>query len=60
MAEQQPWQWDEQTWRGHVARVRAGRSLRPLTWPGGARVAVALSFDSCTRRSSATAPAWPR
>ncbi|GAA3589022.1 polysaccharide deacetylase [Nonomuraea rosea] len=46
MTEQQPWQWDEQTWRRHVGRVRAGRSLRPATWPGGARVAVALSFDS--------------
>ncbi|MEU8357034.1 polysaccharide deacetylase [Nonomuraea sp. NPDC048882] len=46
MTGQQPWQWDEPTWRGHVERVRAGRSLRPRTWPGGARVAVALSFDS--------------
>ncbi|GAA2159838.1 polysaccharide deacetylase family protein [Actinomadura napierensis] len=45
MTEQQPWQWDEETWRGHVARVRAGRSLHPASWPGGARVAVALSFD---------------
>jgi peptidoglycan/xylan/chitin deacetylase (PgdA/CDA1 family) len=44
--DRQPWQWDEATWRGHVARVRAGRSLRPQRWPGGARVAVALSFDS--------------
>jgi peptidoglycan/xylan/chitin deacetylase (PgdA/CDA1 family) len=44
--EQQPWQWDESTWRGHVRRVRAGRSLAPAAWPGGARVAVALSFDS--------------
>ncbi|GAB3434425.1 polysaccharide deacetylase family protein [Flindersiella endophytica] len=41
----QPWQWDEPTWRGHVDRVRAGRSLAPPAWPGGARVAVALSFD---------------
>jgi peptidoglycan/xylan/chitin deacetylase (PgdA/CDA1 family) len=41
-----PWQWDEGTWRGHVERVRAGRSLVPESWPGGARVAVALSFDS--------------
>ncbi|WP_027928561.1 polysaccharide deacetylase family protein [Amycolatopsis thermoflava] len=41
-----PWQWDEPTWRGHVGRVRAGRPLRPSSWPGGARVAVALSFDS--------------
>ena len=44
--ETQPWHWDEPTWRGHVERVRAGRSLAPETWPGGARVAVALSFDS--------------
>ena len=40
-----PWQWDEATWRGHVGHVRAGRPLLP-GWPGGARVAVALSFDS--------------
>ncbi|GAB2777013.1 polysaccharide deacetylase family protein [Amycolatopsis magusensis] len=42
----QPWQWPEQTWRGHVEAVRAGRRLVPQTWPGGARAAVALSFDS--------------
>ena len=42
----QPWQWDEAVWRGHVEHVRAGRSLKPAAWPGGARVAVALSFDS--------------
>ena len=42
----QPWQWDEPTWRGKVEAVRAGRSLKPETWPGGARCAVALSFDS--------------
>jgi peptidoglycan/xylan/chitin deacetylase (PgdA/CDA1 family) len=41
-----PWQWPDPTWRGHVDRVRAGRSLAPASWPGGARVAVALSFDS--------------
>lgn len=41
-----PWQWDEATWRGHVEAVRAGRPLRPRAWPGGARAAVALSFDS--------------
>lgn len=40
-----PWQWEESTWRGHVERVRAGRSLAPRSWPGGAKVAVALSFD---------------
>ena len=44
--ETQPWQWDEPTWRGHVDRVRAGRGLAPDSWPGGKRVAVALSFDS--------------
>lgn len=46
---QQPWQWDEATWRGHVEKVRAGVSLlppQPDRWPGDARVAVALSFDS--------------
>jgi peptidoglycan/xylan/chitin deacetylase (PgdA/CDA1 family) len=42
----EPWQWDEPTWRGHVDRVRAGKRLVPGSWPGGARVAVALSFDS--------------
>jgi peptidoglycan/xylan/chitin deacetylase (PgdA/CDA1 family) len=39
------WRWDESIWRGHVQRVRAGRSLVPPAWPGNARVAVALSFD---------------
>lgn len=42
----EPWQWDEPTWRGHVDKVRAGASLTPERWPGDARVAVALSFDS--------------
>ncbi|SDF01190.1 Peptidoglycan/xylan/chitin deacetylase, PgdA/CDA1 family [Limimaricola pyoseonensis] len=41
-----PAEWDEPTWRGLVQRLRAGRSLRPASWPGGARCAVALSFDS--------------
>ncbi|MER6234715.1 polysaccharide deacetylase [Streptomyces clavifer] len=40
------WRWTEKTWRGHVDAVRAGRRLVPGRWPGGARVAVALSFDS--------------
>jgi peptidoglycan/xylan/chitin deacetylase (PgdA/CDA1 family) len=44
--ETEPWQWAEATWRGHVDHVRAGRSLKPAAWPGGAKVAVALSFDS--------------
>ncbi|WP_105430018.1 polysaccharide deacetylase [Neorhizobium sp. T6_25] len=42
----EPWEWDEATWRGKVNKVRAGRSLKPKTWKGGARCAVALSFDS--------------
>ena len=41
-----PWLWQEHEWRGIVDRVRAGRSLKPAQWHGGARVAVALSFDS--------------
>tara|TARA_A100001037_G_scaffold253245_1_gene237704 strand:- start:199 stop:1116 length:918 start_codon:yes stop_codon:yes gene_type:complete len=41
-----PWQWQEQHWRTIVEKVRAGRSLKPAAWPGGARAAVALSFDS--------------
>ena len=43
---QEPWQWPEEHWRKLVNQVRAGRSLRPKTWKGGARCAVALSFDS--------------
>ena len=42
----EPWQWPETRWRAIVDHVRAGRSLRPREWPGGARCAVALSFDS--------------
>jgi len=42
----EPWQWEEPEWRRRVGHVRAGRSLRPSSWPGGARCAVALSFDS--------------
>ncbi len=43
---QQPWQWPDAEWRRRVEQVRAGRSLKPATWPGGKRCAVALSFDS--------------
>ncbi|WP_174802609.1 polysaccharide deacetylase family protein [Martelella limonii] len=42
----EPFEWDEATWRGRVNQVRAGRNLLPAKWPGGARCAVALSFDS--------------
>lgn len=41
----QPWEWSEPEWRAIVGRVRAGRSYCPDRWPGGARCAVALSFD---------------
>ena len=57
---EEPWAWPESRWRGIVDQVRAGRSLKPATWPGGARVAVALSFDSdhetLTLRSGETSP----
>ena len=42
----QPWQWPEAHWRALVNQVRAGRSYRPPSWKGGARCAIALSFDS--------------
>jgi peptidoglycan/xylan/chitin deacetylase (PgdA/CDA1 family) len=40
------WGWAEPRWRGAVEKVRAGRSLHPARWKDGARVCVALSFDS--------------
>jgi peptidoglycan/xylan/chitin deacetylase (PgdA/CDA1 family) len=42
----EPWQWPEAQWRKLVNQVRAGRAYRPKAWKGGARCAVALSFDS--------------
>lgn len=42
----EPWQWSEEVWRRLVGQVRAGRRYRPQRWQGGARCAVALSFDS--------------
>jgi peptidoglycan/xylan/chitin deacetylase (PgdA/CDA1 family) len=47
----QPWQWPDQHWQQLVERVRAGRPLRPNAWSGGARCAVALSFD-CDHETS--------
>jgi peptidoglycan/xylan/chitin deacetylase (PgdA/CDA1 family) len=41
-----PWEWPEPQWRRVVGNARAGRSLRHHGWPGGARCAVALSFDA--------------
>ena len=41
----EPWNWSEEEVRAAVGQVRAGRDLNPEAWPGGARVAVLLSFD---------------
>jgi peptidoglycan/xylan/chitin deacetylase (PgdA/CDA1 family) len=40
-----PWNWSEDFVRSEVNHVRAGRDLNPDAWPGGARVAVLLSYD---------------
>jgi peptidoglycan/xylan/chitin deacetylase (PgdA/CDA1 family) len=39
------WQWTYDSALTVVNSVRAGRSLKPATWPNGAKVAVLLSFD---------------
>ena len=39
------WEWSEERIESAVNKVRAGRSLNPDSWPGGARVAVLFSFD---------------
>src|ERR687888_1262369 len=55
------WRWPEERWRAAVNKVRAGRPLSPATWPQGAQVAVALSFDvdqeTSTLRDGRTSPA---
>lgn len=43
--EEEPWEWSLEKVRSEVGKVRAGKDLTPKSWPGGARVAVALSFD---------------
>lgn len=45
MAQVPPWMIEDAEWRALIGRVRAGRSLQPPAWPGGAPLAVALSFD---------------
>lgn len=42
---EEPWNWSEEYVRSAVNQVRAGRDLNPASWPGGARVAVLLSYD---------------
>ena len=39
------WEWSLEQIRTVTDRARAGRDLTPSSWPNGARVAVALSFD---------------
>ena len=41
----EPWEWTDEEVRAAVDLVRGGRDLTPSTWPDGARVAVAISFD---------------
>lgn len=41
-------QWTEDQLRQAVELARAGRKLTPKSWPGGARVAVCLTFDTDT------------
>ena len=41
----EPWNWSEEYVMSQVNQVRAGRDLNPDSWPGGARVAVLLSYD---------------
>lgn len=40
------WTWSQERLQTILNRARAGRSLKPASWPDGARCAVALSFDS--------------
>ncbi len=39
------WEWTDDSVFKVVNAVRAGRSLKPKSWPGGNRVAVLFSFD---------------
>jgi peptidoglycan/xylan/chitin deacetylase (PgdA/CDA1 family) len=43
--EEKPWQWSLEKIKSLVTKVRAGKNLTPDSWPEGAKVAVALSFD---------------
>ncbi|HSF15809.1 MAG TPA: polysaccharide deacetylase [Vicinamibacteria bacterium] len=39
------WEWSFDEIKAEAMKARAGRDLTPREWPGGARVAVLLSFD---------------
>jgi len=43
--EGEPWQWSLEEVKSKVSTVRAGKDLTPESWPDGAKVAIALSFD---------------
>jgi peptidoglycan/xylan/chitin deacetylase (PgdA/CDA1 family) len=43
--EEKPWDWSLDDVKATVGKVRAGQDLTPESWPNGAKVAVALSFD---------------
>ena len=51
-AEKPIWQWTPDQIREITDQVRAGQDLTPDSWPGGAKVAVGLSFDVDTE------PVW--
>jgi peptidoglycan/xylan/chitin deacetylase (PgdA/CDA1 family) len=59
--QEQPWKWPYSRIAEAVNKVRAGRDLTPKQWPGGARVAVGLSFDfdneTVSLRDGQTSPA---
>src|ERR1039458_9634688 len=52
--------WTEEQLRQTVDLARVGKKLTPKSWPGGARVAVCLSFDDDTEaplpRDGTTSP----
>jgi len=50
--EQPIWTWTPEQIVKHVSTVRAGRDLTAKSWPGGAKVAVSISFDFDTE------PVW--
>ncbi len=59
-AQQPGTKWTDDQLRQTVAVARVGRKLTPKSWPGGARVAVGLSFDDDTEapllRDGTTSP----
>ncbi len=44
-SQEKPWTWSQEKIKSAVNHVRAGKNLTPESWPDGAKVAVALSFD---------------